>query len=308
MENLTLEKPKDVYRNVTEIISNSTLAPSTKGQYIRSIDRYIESGGDLTDMGNLYSYASKLQSSSRSFFKAAIKQWANYVSNQLKTTVTPENSAYVQAILYRLEAIDNSIKLKKPKGTKVHNWLSKDEVKLLLSLVESPKLIVRRDRLILALLVAAGLRRKEVVCLTFDDVDSVHIRERKRTYLNIIGKGDKSRTVPVNDSLAELINEWHKILEGKGFVVRGIGNDETPKEDFTGDGLFSRVRKYGVLMGKPTLAPHDLRRTYAQISFESGVDISQLSELLGHSNIATTQRYLNININFETSGSDFVPL
>jgi integrase len=60
-------------------------------------------------------------------------------------------------------------------------------------------------------------------------------------------------------------------------------------------------------MDKPSLAPHDLRRTYAQIGYESGVPITQISKLLGHTSIAMTLRYLNLSLDLETTVSDFVP-
>ena len=65
--------------------------------------------------------------------------------------------------------------------------------------------------------------------------------------------------------------------------------------------LFNLARKYGSLIGKPDLAPHDLRRTYAQIAYEAGVPITQISRLLGHESIETTQRYLNLDLDLETT-------
>ena len=66
-------------------------------------------------------------------------------------------------------------------------------------------------------------------------------------------------------------------------------------------GLFNLARKYGAAIGKPELAPHDLRRTYAQIAYEAGVPITQISRLLGHESIETTQRYLNLDLDLETT-------
>ena len=55
------------------------------------------------------------------------------------------------------------------------------------------------------------------------------------------------------------------------------------------------------------LQPHDLRRTYAELGRRAGVPISQISKLLGHASIETTQDYLNIELDLETTISDFVP-
>lgn len=60
-------------------------------------------------------------------------------------------------------------------------------------------------------------------------------------------------------------------------------------------------------MGKPALVPHDLRRTYAQLGYEAGVSVTQISILLGHASIETTMRYLSLELDLQTTISDFVP-
>ena len=72
-------------------------------------------------------------------------------------------------------------------------------------------------------------------------------------------------------------------------------------------GIFRIVRGAGEAIGKPALAPHDLRRTYVQLGYEAGVPITQISKLLGHANIGTTQRYLNLDLDLNTTVSDFIP-
>jgi integrase len=62
------------------------------------------------------------------------------------------------------------------------------------------------------------------------------------------------------------------------------------------------------MIGKPDLTPRDLRRTYAQLGYEAGVPITHISRLLGHSSVATTGRYLNMEIDMEMIISDFIPL
>ena len=67
------------------------------------------------------------------------------------------------------------------------------------------------------------------------------------------------------------------------------------------------MQKRGAMIGKLDLQPHDLRRTYAELGRRAGVPISQISKLLGHASIETTQEYLNIELDLETTVSDFVP-
>jgi integrase len=61
-------------------------------------------------------------------------------------------------------------------------------------------------------------------------------------------------------------------------------------------------------IGIEKISPHDLRRTYAQLGYEAGVRITQISTLLGHAHVATTQKYLDLNLDLETTASDFIPL
>jgi len=73
-------------------------------------------------------------------------------------------------------------------------------------------------------------------------------------------------------------------------------------------GVFKIVRKYGKLIDTPELSPHDMRWTYAHKGYDAGVPIIQIKELLDHASIATTQRYLDLSLDLDTSARDFVPL
>ncbi|HAR44905.1 MAG TPA: hypothetical protein DCS05_01700, partial [Nitrospiraceae bacterium] len=95
---------------------------------------------------------------------------------------------------------------------------------------------------------------------------------------------------------------------GGGRVARSLGRKKQLRERLSAVAIFKIVRRYGVLIGKPELAPHDCRRTFAQLAYEAGIPITQISRLLGHENVATTQRYLDLELNLETTASDFIPL
>lgn len=86
-----------------------------------------------------------------------------------------------------------------------------------------------------------------------------------------------------------------------------MGRNKEPGDSISATGLYNIVQKRGKMIGKPGLQPHDLRRTYAELGRRAGVTISQISKLLGHSSIETTQDYLNIELDLETTISDFVP-
>jgi integrase len=128
-----------------------------------------------------------------------------------------------------------------------------------------------------------------------------------RTVPEVKAEGAKGRAVPISDSLAPAIDEWSKVTGGEGFVPRSLGRSKTLGESMTPVALYNLVRKCGKRIGKPDLAPHDLRRTYAQLGHEAGVPITQICRLLGHASIETTQRYLNLELDLRTTVSDFIP-
>jgi integrase len=288
---------------------NPNLADSTKNQYKKALRKYLDTGNSLTDAHALTTYAADLPASSRAFLKAAVRLWCEVTTVELKGRVdigSPQSILQTQGKVMILEAVTEAIPTRKEAGQKTHTWLSQAQIKQLLDTCESG-IVGQRDRLLLGLLVAAGLRRSEAAALRFDDVKLVPRGDRFRTVLDIVGKGSKARTVPISDSLANAIDEWTKVVGGEGYILRSLGMAREIGESMTPVAVFNVVRKRGQQIGKPSLAPHDLRRSFAQCGFEAGVPITQLSRLLGHANVATTQRYLNLELDLETTASDFVP-
>jgi len=166
----------------------------------------------------------------------------------------------------------------------------------------------RRDWVILALLVGAGLRREELINLRFDNIQEQYTKDGKsRMVLNVNGKGAKDRVVPISGDLTRGLQEWQEIAED-GLIARSLGRKKELGESISAIGVFNIVRKHGTMIDKPELAPHDLRRTYAQLGYDAGVPITQISKLLGHASVATTQRYLNLDLDLEATASDFIPL
>jgi integrase len=294
--------------DLLQMIDRADLADSTKAQYSKALLNYLASGGNLADPGQLADYAHGLNKSSRSFLKAVVRLWTKAMGSQAKASANPENVAAVTATLYRLDALNEAIKTSSPIGEKAHTWLTPAEVKRLAATCDDSPM-GRRDHVVLALLAGAGLRRAEAAGLTFDAIILQPGRGGKlRTVLQVRGKGDKNRIVPISDPIANLIDKWHKTSGGQGRICRSIGKGGNLGAALSGVGIFQIVAYRGGLIGRPELAPHDLRRTYAQIAYDRGVSIVQISLLLGHANVATTQRYLNLALDLETTASDFVPI
>jgi integrase len=144
--------------------------------------------------------------------------------------------------------------------------------------------------------------------LTFDALKQQPTKSGKmRDVLEVKGKGAKDRVIPINKTLADRLRAWQPVAGG-GLVARSLGRKKELGESLSAVAVFYLVRKYGEAIGIPDLDPHDLRRTYAQLGYDAGVPITQIKELLGHASVATTQRYLNLALDLETTASDFIPL
>lgn len=293
----------------TRPIDNANLGERTKIQYKKALRNYLATGHKLTDANSLGDYAIKLPASSKAFLKAAIRLVTKGTEHDLKSNVTPENLPMVQAALLRLESLNDTIKVNAPKGEKAHTWLNQAQVLALVNTCDDDSLTGRRDWVILALLVGAGLRREELSTLSCDDLVELPGKNGKtRLVLQIKGKGSKNRIVPVNAVLTNKLQAWCKDDIGCGLIARSLGRKCELGDSLSVIGIFEIVRKHGAMIGKPELDPHDLRRTFAQLGYEAGTPLTQISKLLGHENIATTQRYLNLDIDLETTVSDFIPL
>ena len=287
-------------------IDIAPLATSTRDKYRREVEKFIASGGDIRDPAGLAEYAATLPASGRAFLKAGIRLLSAGAAIAAKSAASPDNINVVQAALYRIEAIQEAIHVKAVTGVKAHTWLSQAEVKELMATCDDT-IEGKRDWIVLALLVGAGVRRDELTGLTFEDVTDVPTKNgRKRAVLAVTGKGAKSRVIPLNALLAQRIREW--AANGPGKIALSLGRKKELGESLSGVGVFDIVRKHGAMIGLPELAPHDLRRTYAQLGYDAGVPITQISVLLGHATVATTQRYLNLALNLDVTASDFIPL
>lgn len=297
---------RDISASVFKAIDRAELEESSRVKYRRAVAAYLDTGASLADAEALTTYAQEASQSSRGFLKAAVRLWAKQVRLEAQAGSTPDTALAVMATEHRLNALTQAIQVKADPGVKAHTWLNQADVKRLLATCGDDQ-AGQRDRLALGLLVGAGLRREELAGLRWEHVIEQPVKGKFRTVLSIKGKGAKSRLVPISDRLAAALDQWAGVVGRAGFVLRSLGMSRSPGESISGVAIFNLVRKAGAAIGRPGLAAHDLRRSYAQLGFEAGIPITQISQLLGHSNVATTQRYLNLALDLETTISDFIP-
>jgi site-specific recombinase XerD len=151
----------------------------------------------------------------------------------------------------------------------------------------------KRDRAILSTLLYHALRREELCKLKVKDFR--HAR-RGVPHLNVSGKGDKTRYLPLHPGTNALIHEYLEAAghgaDDNGALFRPIRNNRTGKLDkpLDADMVYRLVRKYSALLGFE-IGAHALRATAATNALDHQADIAKVQEWLGHANIATTRIY-----------------
>ena len=187
-------------------------------------------------------------------------------------------------------------------------------------LIESPggdSVLARRDRAILELFYASGLRLSELAGL---DVDDVNLSAKM---VRVLGKGGKERIVPFNSSAASALRAYVKerdaLMSGQGrqegrerqdarkrsAVPSRPSRQSRPRDplflNFRGGRLTTRsvdrlVRRYVAASGaRMGISPHALRHSFATHLLQRGADLRAIQELLGHARLSTTQRYTHVN-------------
>src|SRR5712664_2798676 len=172
-------------------------------------------------------------------------------------------------------------------GARIGDWLTVEEARALWQLPNMHTVKGKRDRAILAVLLGCGLRRRELIDLTFDHIQR---REDHWAIVDLVGKGGHIRTVPMPDWVKQTIDNWLAvagIAHGKIFRCvcrKGVvwGTAITEKV------VWHVVKEYAERLGISKLAPHDLRRSCARLCHESGGELEQIQFLLGHVSVQTT--------------------
>jgi integrase len=176
-------------------------------------------------------------------------------------------------------------------GVRSGNWLTKEQAQTLISLPDST-LRGLRNRAILAVMLGAGLRRSEVASLCFTHVQ---MRDARWVISDLIGKGNRVRTVPIPAWCKVALDTWTcNAGISEGYIFRAIYKGNHLHGDaITPQAVYDVVQEYATLMGLH-LAAHDTRRSFARLAYRGGSGIDQIQLSLGHASITTTERYLGV--------------
>jgi site-specific recombinase XerD len=188
-------------------------------------------------------------------------------------------------------------------GSRIGNWLTRDQARMLLEKADGEDLRSLRDLAMLSVLLGCGLRRAELSALRIDDLQ---IRQGHWAVVDLVGKGGHIRTVPMPLWVKAAIDRWisaASVVAGR--VFRAVSRHGT----LWGKGISENViwyvvRRCAERMRLDHVAPHDLRRTCAKLCHVNGGELEQIQFLLGHVSVLTTERYLGCKQNLEEPVND----
>jgi site-specific recombinase XerD len=188
-------------------------------------------------------------------------------------------------------------------GMRLGNWLTAEQGHALWQTPDRHRLKGKRDRALLALLLACGLRRHEAVALTLDYLQQ---REEHWAIVDLVGKGGHLRTVPVPDWVRTELDNWlAKAATDRGKLFRRVNKvGRTWGDGMTVKAVWHIVKESARRIGVAKLAPHDLRRTCARLCHASGGELEQIQFLLGHVSVQTTERYLGCKQRIRSAVND----
>lgn len=166
------------------------------------------------------------------------------------------------------------------------HYLNLEESMNLLQCIDGPN--QTRDYCILCLFLNCGLRISELVGLNCTDI--------REDQLRVLGKGNKERTLFLNESCIEAISDWMVEREGKNFDDPALFVTRQ-KTRISTAAVHKLVKKYLTKAGLDSsqYSSHKLRHTAATLMLQNGVDVRSLQEVLGHDNLNTTQIYTHVD-------------
>ncbi len=279
-----MQKQLDSYTNYLAV--EKGLASNTLESYKRDLKKFIsymdksdKSGPASVDGEAFASYLSDLKASgyAASTISRNIASLRSFFSYMLQEGVIDHNPA---------EELE-SPRIEK----KLPNVLSADEVEKLLQKPDLNHNSGRRDRAMLELLYASGIRVSELVSLNVSDFDP------EVGFLRCRGKGMKERIVPVGSVAIGCVNDYLKETRDKLLKTNGekalFVNHHGCR--LTRQGFWKILKKYARQCNiSGDVTPHTLRHSFATHLLENGADLRSVQEMLGHSDISTTQIYTQV--------------
>lgn len=192
--------------------------------------------------------------------------------------------------------------------------LTQDQISKMVSKIKTDnfdtvqdEMIARRDYLVLAILITAGLRRSELCSIKIGDIQTVG----DQSIIEVLGKGNKMRMMVLAGSIKNKVDEYIK-LRGLTYedvdaaLITGHSSNSGLNKHVSDKTVERIVKKYAVMadVDPALVSPHVIRHTFCTELLRMGSDIVDVSDLMGHANISTTRRYDHINRTLENNSSN----
>jgi integrase/recombinase XerD len=262
---------------------------------------YIEKG---LSKNTVHSYENDINSFSKwslkylgqpikKLLKADVNQYVSFLfkqglkSSSVNRKISTIKSFYIYLIKKKIITFSPVEDISMPKKeTYLPVSMSEIEVEKLLN---SPKLnihIERRDKAMIEMLYATGMRISELVNLKLTDIDN------KRLVVKVLGKGQKERLIPYGEAAADALNAYLNDREKSNIKETFLSNSGTK---ITRGAFWNRIKIYLNRENlKASISPHTLRHAFATHLLNRGADLRSVQILLGHSDLSTTQIYTHI--------------
>lgn len=219
----------------------------------------------------------------------------NKATSSISRMISSLRKFYQWLVRQNIQKINPMLEIDSPK--KEHRLpvaLSVDEVTKLLDQPDVTKKLGIRDRALLETLYATGIRVSELINLKFSDL------HEELKLLKVLGKGSKERLIPISDVAISWIKSYQEKVRDPLLLKSGKYTDTIFLNNrggtLTRQAVWQIIKRYCQMAGiKKNVTPHTLRHTFATHLLENGADLRVVQEILGHSDISTTQIYTNLS-------------
>ncbi len=273
----------DDFSNYLKIDKN--YSDNTIESYIRDIRFFLEYiNKDIEDI------------SKKDIEKYILHILPEYNESSVNRMIASIKSFYKYLSIYKgfINVAEDIESLKRKKA--LPKYLSISEVDKLLDIkLETP--FDYRNKTMLELLYATGLRASELINLDINNIDLNNM------VVNVYGKGSKERIVPLSKIAVNYLDMYINNYRNQLFVKNQKPTDalflNNHGQRITRQGLFKMIKEVGKVQGiDKEITPHVLRHSFATHLIECGADIRSVQELLGHENVVTTEIYTHLANNF----------
>lgn len=218
----------------------------------------------------------------------------NKATSSISRMISSLRKFYQWLARNNIQKLNPMIEIDAPKKEKrLPTALSRGEVERLLAAPDTKQKLGLRDRALLEIMYATGMRVSEVINLKEEDIHA------ELKLIKVFGKGSKERLVPVTDLALDWLKKYQETVREPLLLEKGENSEfvflNNRGQSLTRQAVWQIIKRYCKLCGiTKDVTPHTLRHTFATHLLENGADLRVVQEILGHSDISTTQIYTNL--------------